>query len=146
MKILSITLLSILSVSSAAFAAETLPPVVSGGVGETSEQSIEAVEENYNTKLVFTGKGGFYLANVDVVIRDKAGVEVVNGTTNGPFLLTELKPGRYTVEATAEGFHQKRAIKVVGESLKTHGFEFPIVDDARMEQNDSSTNHTTTSE
>lgn len=116
---------------STATIASNMAPVISGGVGEESQQAIEQAEKTYNTKLVFTGVGGIYLANVAVTIRDKSGEELVNGVSDGPFLLTDLKPGRYTVEAEADGFTQKRNI-VVGSKLKTYQITFPIKDEAKV--------------
>lgn len=123
----TVLFLSATLLSSTAYTANAMN-TVSGGVGEGGEFAIEQVQENYNLKLVFTGDQGMYLSNVNVVIRDREGDEVVQGVTNGPMLLAELQPGRYTVEANAEGFSQKRNI-TVGNNLKTYQVSFPIKDE-----------------
>lgn len=117
--------------------AASLAPVVSGGVGEASRIAIEEVQSQYNTKFVFTGERGIYLADVKVSIRDKDGLEVVNGVSDGPFMLAELKPGKYTVEAEASGFNKKRTI-TAGNSLKTHQIQFPISDKINVSSADIS--------
>ena len=119
---------AVLFAASAFATSPNVKPALTGGVGESSQQAIEEIQKDYNTKLVFTGHGGFYLANVDVSIRDKNGVEVTKGKTDGPFLLTNLEKGKYTVEAIADGINKKQSI-VVGNTLKTYQFQFPIKDE-----------------
>ena len=102
-------------------------PVISGGVGESGRTAIEQVQEDYNTKLIFTGNSGFYLANVAVSIRDSNGVEVVNGLADGPILLADLQPGRYTVLAEADGIQKTRSI-AIGKRLNTYHLRFPLSD------------------
>lgn len=114
----------------AAFAIEPVSGVnvVTGGVGETERAQVKSQEGNYNLKLVFTGEGGIYLGDVAVIVRDKAGNEVVNGKTDGPFLLAELKPGSYTVDATDQGFQKQQTIQI-GSQLRTYYMRFPIKDE-----------------
>lgn len=123
-------LLSACLFSGAAFATEPAK-VVTGGVGESSQKVVKQVEENYNLKLVFTGNAGMYLANVGVSIRDKQGLEVVRGMSDGPFLLAVLKPGTYTVEATAEGYNKQQRISV-GKTLNTYQLAFPVKDNIEV--------------
>lgn len=123
----SMALMSAALLAGSAFAEEAVP-VVSGGVGESSQELIEAQQQNYNLKLVYTGEGGMYLSDVQVKIRDSKGLEIVNGVTNGPFLLAELEPGRYTVESATDGFQKKQTV-TVGPQLKTVNIPFPVKDD-----------------
>jgi hypothetical protein len=121
-----------LLVSNAAFATnltsqDPLPPFMSGGVGAASQQAIKQAERHYNLKLMFTGEGGMYLANVSVSIRDTSGNEVVNTVTEGPILLAKLAPGRYVVEA-AVGMYNKKQNVTVGKGLKTIQMPFPVTD------------------
>ncbi len=128
MKIAFHTLLAAASLSTAAYAQE-LSPVVSGGVGNTDQATIEQLENRHSLKLVFTGDKGIYLSDVAVSIRDKSGLELVNGVSDGPFLLAELEPGSYTVEAVADGINKKQTISVTKE-LKVYHMQFPIKDDS----------------
>lgn len=111
--------------------ATELVPVVTGGVGEGGQAAIEQAQQNYNLKLVFTGERGMYLSDVAVSIRDKDGLEVINGITQGPVLLAELAPGRYTVEAQAEAFNKQRTIRV-GRAMNTYQIDFPVKDNVEV--------------
>lgn len=113
-----------------ALASESVP-VITGGVGHSSQQAIERVQGAYNLKLVFTGEGGMYLSDVTVSIRNKDGQELVNGVTQGPVLLTELPLGSYIVEAHAENFTQKRTI-AVSQPINIYQIEFPIKDNVGL--------------
>lgn len=111
--------------------AETAVPVVTGGVGQSSQEAIEQAQKNFNLKLVFTGDGGMYLSDVAVSIRDTEGLEVIRGVTQGPVLLAELPPGRYTVEAQAEAFNKQRTV-TVGRTMTTYQIAFPVKDNASL--------------
>lgn len=128
---LALTLLSMTMLTSPAFAAEAVP-IVSGGVGETERAVIDQNEDAYSTKLVYTGEGGMYLSDVSVIIKDAKGNEVVNSVTDGPILLTDLKPGKYSVESSAEGFTKKQNISA-GEKLKTYTIRFPVKDEDNLD-------------
>lgn len=126
MKIYIAMLLGTAMISTAVYAAEPAK-VVTGGVGHMSQQAVKDVQDNYNLKLVFTGDAGMYMANVNVSIRDKDGIEIVHGVSDGPFLLAVLKPGSYMVEATAEGFNKQKRI-MVRKDLTTYQLSFPVKD------------------
>jgi hypothetical protein len=135
-KFVKITFVAAMLASTSAFAENRLPSVMTGGVGSEQEARMEAVEDMYNTKLVFTGEGGMYLANVSVIIRNKNGEEVINGYSDGPILLAQLVPGRYSVDAEVSGHVKTRTINV-GKTAKTHQFQFPIKDDSNLESPNS---------
>jgi len=74
---------------------------VSGGVGEDELAEINALSGQFNLRLLFAMQGsGDYLADVRVKVVDSRGAVVLNATSNGPLLLTQLPPGTYTVEAS----------------------------------------------
>ena len=123
-----VTFLSAALLSSSALA-YTAVPVVSGGVGESSRAALEDQQSAYNLKTVFTGQGGMYLSDVNVTIRDSAGNTVVSGLSDGPMMLAELQPGRYTLEASAGGYTKRQTI-VVGQNLKTYHLSFPVKDES----------------
>lgn len=76
---------------------------LSGGIGGSEREAIEAVGAGYNLWLTLTAPGGAYLSDVDVTIASSAGAAVLRTTTRGPFLLVQLPAGRYRVEATQTG-------------------------------------------
>ena len=95
-------------------AASTLPPVqkvgsveyLSGGIGLDESRAIESASHQWPLILEFAAKDGQhadYLANVQVRVRDAKGHDTLEATSDGPFLLAKLPPGRYSVDATVGG-------------------------------------------
>lgn len=103
--------------------------MLSGGTSSESRAMLQSLENQYNTKLVFTGKNGAYLANVGVDVRDSSGNTVMESTTDGPILLMNLPQGRYTVSANAEGFNEQQSITVGSRGTSTQHMRFPVGDD-----------------
>ena len=132
MKLFALTLTSAWLLSATAMAA-VQSPAVSGGVGESSQNAIQQVQQNYNLKLVFTGEGGMYLSDVAVTILDRNGDPVVSQVTDGPLLLVDLDPGRYTIESQAESFTRTQQV-TVNNSLKTYHVRFPVKDNIQVSQ------------
>jgi hypothetical protein len=74
---------------------------VNGGFG-LEERA--AMPRDYPLKLVFATEKGHLLSLVNVAIIDKSGKKVFELAANdGPWLLVDLKPGRYSLEATHNG-------------------------------------------
>lgn len=104
--------------------------VISGGVGEGGIAAMEQVQNNYTFKAVFSGNGGIFLSNVNASVLDSSGSEVVNLTTDGPILLANLAPGRYTLVADI-GNTQKRVKFTVGNrGLRTVNLRLPVSDNS----------------
>jgi len=79
-------------------------PYLSGGIGlDEREYITRTLAADYNLKLELAASNGDYVADVDVQVRDSSGQTVLRATAQGPWLFARLSPGRYTVEATAEG-------------------------------------------
>ena len=104
----AILLLSLSAALSPAFADESdLPPVrtqgnvtyVTGGIGSDETAAIKAAAANYPLTLQFSSSTGAFLASVVVKITDAGGNVVLDTTSEGPYLLVNLEPGRYTVDA-----------------------------------------------
>lgn len=90
-------------------------------------QEERATAPNRGTRLVFFVRAGNFLADVKVVVTNAAGVEVVNTTAEGPWLILDLPDGRYQVSATiSSGETQSIAIEVAGN--KEFGFMFSSVE------------------
>jgi hypothetical protein len=73
---------------------------MTGGVGIGEREKMENWAQNYNLKLSFAEKTGVYLAEIDVVVENQSGKEMISMTTNGPWLYVRLPAGVYTVQAT----------------------------------------------
>lgn len=86
--------------------------VWSGGIGSEEREAAPAS----GTKLVFFVETGNFLANVQVVVKDASGKELVNETSKGPWMILNLAPGRYSVRATLGAQAQGGTIEVSGDS------------------------------
>lgn len=86
---------------------------VTGGVGAGEQAALKEHYSDFGLMLVNAAKkSGAYVADVDVKVRDAKGNEIIDTTTNGPWLLADLPAGRYTVEATYNGDTQTRHVSI----------------------------------
>ncbi len=83
------------------------------GVGESKE---DERWKAYPLKLIFTAAGRAYVAEVSATIKDSSGNVVLQTTCDAPWLLAKLKPGRYSITASAEGGGSKTASLTVPSS------------------------------
>jgi hypothetical protein len=92
-------------------AAPTLPPLhdrgnveyLSGGIGLDESAAIRSASKQWPLTLEFAVADhphADFVADVRVVVRDAKGHAALQATSDGPFLLAKLPPGRYTVDAT----------------------------------------------
>ena len=110
--LVAILLLSLSSTLTPATAQESaLPPIktqgnvtyLSGGIGSDETAAIKAAAPSYALTLQFSASTGAFLASVVVKITDAGGNVVLDTTSEGPYLLVNLEPGRYTVDAMLDG-------------------------------------------
>lgn len=87
-------------------------PYMAGGVSSEEREKMEELAKGYNVKLQFAERRGPYLSDVEVMIQDAKGAEVVSVTTNGPWFYIQLPPGNYTIAATFQ--RETRRIKNLG--------------------------------
>ncbi|BCL75570.1 hypothetical protein JHS3_13060 [Jeongeupia sp. HS-3] len=85
---------------------------LSGGVGDEEASAIRAAADDYNMRLLMTGKQGQELANAQVQLLDVKGKLVVDAVADGPYFYVKLKPGRYQLVATVDGRPQQRMLQV----------------------------------
>ncbi len=78
---------------------------LTGGVGIDGRAQLKPLVKDMNLQLVFAEKQtGVYLAQVEVVIADSKGTEVVKIADSDPMVFADLEPGKYSVKAkTAKG-------------------------------------------
>ncbi|MFZ1324798.1 MAG: carboxypeptidase regulatory-like domain-containing protein [Candidatus Contendobacter sp.] len=75
----------------------------SGGVGESEREELRALAKEFNLELMFAMQGGGeYLADVGVRVLDVKGAVILTATSKGPYFLTQLPTGGYTVEVSAK--------------------------------------------
>lgn len=97
---------------------------VSGGVGTDESHALERTRSQWPLGLNFTGSGSDYLADVQVRIVDSHNADVLNTTSQGPYMLVRLKPGPYTVHASYKGNEQSKAVTVAAKSNTTTTFDW----------------------
>lgn len=76
------------------------------------------------TKLVFFVETGSFLSNVQVVVKDAAGHEVVHTVSKGPWMILNLKPGQYTVHASVGEQAQGGRIEVAEGANREFAYMF----------------------
>lgn len=88
---------------------------LTGGVGKDESGMIKAEARHWPLALEFavrTAGRAQFAADVDVLVRDAAGHEVLRAKAEGPFLLARLEPGQYTVQATLNGQVQNKPVHI----------------------------------
>ena len=130
--------LVVLSAFAAAALADegTLPPqrsqgsvtYVSGGIGKDESDAMKQAASRYSLAIEMASPAGpraEYVADVKIDIRDQRGTTVLNTISDGPILLANLPPGRYTVNATKNGASQQRDIVIGSGARPRVMFSFP---------------------
>jgi hypothetical protein len=85
----------------------------SGGVGAGERAALGDRRDEFNFRMTTAAaRTGAYLADVRVTILDEAGRLVLDVKLDGPWLFTQLKPGRYRVEATSGSEIRRRSTAI----------------------------------
>jgi len=88
---------------------------VVGGVGQDEVAQLEQERGNYTLKLVTADRATTaYLADVRVLIRDAGQKVVFDRVLSGPWLLIDLPPGRYDIDASFQGQAQRSSATITG--------------------------------
>jgi len=79
---------------------------VSGGVGQDESQAFISRRADYPLSIeIYANSNGHevYTADADVTVRDDRGDTVLQTRAEGPFVLVDAPPGRYSIEVTRSG-------------------------------------------
>lgn len=99
---------------------------VSGGIGASGQQAIRNVEANYNLRLIFAEQGsGEYLADVQVLIEDSHGKQLVDATAEGPIMLMKVPPGTYKILALFAGKPLSKSVTIPAKGSIQEAFYWP---------------------
>jgi hypothetical protein len=102
-KIATTLLLCALSASAAALVRGTTDSgrnFVTGGIGSDEILAINQERARYPLAVLTAATGsGAYLSDVHIRITDRQQAAVLETVMDGPWLLVDLPPGRYTIEA-----------------------------------------------
>lgn len=106
----------------------------SGGIGSDESSAMKAAASHWPLSLEFAIKAGAqaeYASNVHVLLRNGQGATVLKATSQGPFLLAEVPPGSYRLDATLDGNSLQREV-VVRQGQPAHVvLEWPAGTDSR---------------
>jgi len=101
----------------------------SGGIGSAEAQVFERALARHPLAielLEHDGRAEAYTADARVRITDAGGRTVLDAQAQGPFMLVDLPPGRYAVDATLHGTTLRKAVAyVTGTAPARATFEFP---------------------
>ena len=87
---------------------------VSGGIGVSEREELNALSHQFNLRLLFAVQAGNYLADVRVNISDTRGETVFSAKSEGPWFFVQLPPGAYTVDVDALGRTQGQTVRISG--------------------------------
>jgi hypothetical protein len=105
---------------------------MSGGVGTDERDQMMQQANQYNLALTFAAPSGDYLSDVNVVISDQRGNEILNTTSSGPLFYAELPNGRYNVRATYNGqTHELKNVQLNNQTRVSRLFHWNVPDDQR---------------
>ena len=106
---------------------------VAGGVGLEESEPLKAMAPSFPLTIVVASPTGAYLADTHMTIRDARGQPVLDTQLYSPYLLVDLAPGRYDLEATHGGMHQSRRVATEANSRSRVVFTFDVpVDQVRQ--------------
>ncbi len=96
---------------------------LTGGVGIDGRAQLKPLVKGMNLQLVFAEKQtGGYLAEVEVVIADSKGEEVLKLSDADPMLFATLEPGTYSVRAKTSKGTLEREVRIPASGRRTELF------------------------
>ncbi len=100
---------------------------VSGGIGLDEREAFAQMRGGYSLRVATAARGsGAYLASVELTITDQGGTRVFQRELDGPLLLIDLPPGRYTVEATLHGEVRRAQTRIAANERREIYFYFDV--------------------
>lgn len=114
---LSLAICGLLAGAGGPVAAQPTSSVPFTCVGASADQRENAANLPHTLKLVFAEPSGHFLADVATQISDANGNVLLHLVCGGPWLLLDLAPGQYQVQASFEG-ETKTVSVTVGQSAR----------------------------
>lgn len=84
-----------------------------GGIGTDEVAAFKAAAPKYPLELLFAQKASpndVYLADVKVIVKGESGKILLDTVSGGPFLLAQLPPGTYRIEASHDGVMKQQTV------------------------------------
>ena len=86
---------------------------IAGGIGLSERDMLAERRADFSLWIATAvKKAGSYLSDVRIKISDAAGKSVLDTRLDGPWLLVDLKPGSYTVEASFRKQTQRKTTNI----------------------------------
>jgi hypothetical protein len=99
---------------------------VAGGIGLDQSEQMKATARDFPLSITVAAKSGAYLADSHIRIDDARGKMVLDTQLNAPYLLVDLTPGKYSVEATLRGMKQQRNVDIAANARAKIVFSFDV--------------------
>jgi hypothetical protein len=101
-------------------------PYVAGGIGLAESERMKSMARDMALSITVAAKSGAYLADSHIRIQDARGHVVLDTQLNAPYLLVDLVPGKYSVEATVQGKKQQRSVGIASNTHAKVVFSFDV--------------------
>jgi hypothetical protein len=99
---------------------------IAGGIGLDESEQMKAMARDFPLSLTVAAKSGAYLADTHIKIQDATGRVVLDTQLDSPYLLVDLVPGKYSVEATFQGKMQRRSVDLTANLPTKIAFGFDV--------------------
>jgi hypothetical protein len=99
---------------------------IAGGIGLDQSEQMKARARDFPLSITVAATSGAYLADSHIRIADAGGKPVLDTQLSAPYLLVDLSPGRYSVEATLQGRKQQRSVDIAAGTPAKIVFSFDV--------------------
>ncbi len=99
---------------------------IAGGIGLDESEQMKSIARDFPLSITVAAKSGAYLADSHVMIQDARGRMVLDTQLDAPYLLVDLGPGRYSVEATRQGKRQQQSVDIAANTRAKVVFTFDV--------------------
>ena len=87
---------------------------------------MKASARDFPLTIAVAATSGAYLADSRIRIEDGRGETVLDAQLAAPYLLVDLTPGKYKVEATLQGKRQTRTVDIAAKAPASVVFSFDV--------------------
>jgi hypothetical protein len=89
-----------------------------GGIGDEELQELKAIQQEFNLRLLNTGKHGEFVGTYTLQLVDNTGREIFNGKGDGPLFYLSLPTGSYVVKIAMEENPEQVKKVILGKSAR----------------------------
>ena len=105
-------------------------PYLAGGFGVEERDEMEQARDEFRLRVTTAARGsGAYVSGVRLRIADATGRGVFDREVNGPWLLIDLPPGRYSMRASLQGETVEQQITLGAGKGREVYLYFPVAAD-----------------